>query len=238
MRAAPNDAVGGNVGSELAARRRRHRDGGSGQSDLRLVADGGSNRPADDGDNGTADDGDLVDSGDALADDEAAVTAESVLLSVDVFEEVPGEDDLRLTDAFDRAWTERIEQMRDGDRALRWLAAVNGVNPADLAVEDGGERFVVTHDGEQVGVWHSEATFFAEIVAEPTLREWVPEPAFERIPAAQREELSATLLMFLERCPSCDADLAFTEEADADGSVHVSLDCTECGVTIAAGSYG
>lgn len=237
MRSAQNDAVGGNVGSELAARRRRHRSGGSGQSDLRLVADGGTDRPSDEEDTPATHDQDGEREMSDEAADEAAVTAESVLLSVDVFEEVPGEDDLRLTDAFDRAWTERIEQMRDGDRALRWLAAVNEADPADLAVEDGGERFVVTHDGEQVGVWHSEATFFAEIVAEPTLREWVPESAFERIPAAQREELSATLLMFLERCPSCDGALEFSEEGP-HGTVHVSLDCTECGATIAAGSYG
>lgn len=243
MRTGPNGAVDWTGGREQSAGRRRR--GGSDRSDPALVTDGGSDRPADDadptarnrreGDERADEEADAGDGGDGAAGD-GDVSAEAMLLSANVLEEVPGGYDLRLTDEFADAWRARIEQMRDGNRALRWFAAGEDLNPADLTVDDDG-GFVVTHDGDQVGAWHSEATFLADVVAEPTLREHVPESAFERLPAAHRDELSASLLMFLERCPSCDGDLALSETDGDDGQVHVSLDCTACGSTVAAGTH-
>lgn len=171
---------------------------------------------------------------DGGTDDEA--TIESVLLAADVLAETQSGDDLRLTDEFERVWTERIERMRDGDRALRWLAATRDVDPAALAVDD-DDHFAVTHEGDPIDVWHSEAGFLASVVAEPTLREWVPESDLDRVPTARYDEAADRLLAFLERCPTCDGDLAFTDEADDGGTVHVSLDCGRCGATVIAGSF-
>lgn len=142
---------------------------------------------------------------------------EELLLGAGVVEEEPDGDDLRLTEEFERAWYRRIEQVRYGDRALRWIAAIHGVDPDDLAVEDGPDGFVVGHDGSPIEEWPSEASFLAGVVARPTLEEWLPEARWEEFSPEERRTLTARLLVFLERCPSCDDTLEFQGET-ADGS--------------------
>lgn len=184
-----------------------------------------------DGD-GTADDR----TGEARPADEDE-SIEELLRSAGVLRETRDGTDVRLTDQFERAWHERIRQMRGGNRALRWLAASRGIEPDALAVADGDGRFVVTHDGSTVGEWHSEASFLADIVAESTVKEFCDPDRLDGLPADARRELSARLCMCLERCPACDAELAFVEDASGDGNVAVSLECPDCGATVAGGSY-
>jgi hypothetical protein len=164
---------------------------------------------------------------------------ERLLLSEGIVEEMPDADDLQLTDAFERAWRERIERIREGDRAVRWLAATMDANPDDVTVESGrartgsaqredgdsgsggegaGGRFVVAVDGRRHG-WPSEASFVASVVAEPTLAEFVPDSRWAEFPEETRERVAAQLLLFLERCPACDGPLRMTDEpAETDGS--------------------
>lgn len=163
--------------------------------------------------------------------DRDELTVETVLREADVLEATADGTDLRLTDVFAAAWHERMDQMRGSDRALRWLAASEGIDPDELTVTDADDRFVVTHEGETVGAWHSEAGFLAAIVAEPTIREWVDEDALESLPAVPREELAARLVMCLERCPACGEALAFVDRED--GETGVALDCQGCESTIA-----
>ncbi|MFB6298546.1 MAG: hypothetical protein ABEH56_08515 [Salinirussus sp.] len=160
---------------------------------------------------------------------------EELLRSAGVVEETPDGEDLQLTAAFEEAWYGRIERMSDRDRAVRWLAALHGASPAEVSVDD-GEPFVVDVPGAPTRQWPSEAAFTAAIVVEPTLAEWIPESEWEELPEDRRHELSARLLLFLERCPSCGTDLAVSETV-ADGTVEVSLDCPDCGTTVFAGSY-
>jgi hypothetical protein len=166
--------------------------------------------------------------------DDQDPTVESVLREADVLEPTADGTDLRLTDPFATAWHERMAKMRGSDRALRWLAASEGIDPDELTVTDAEGRFVVTHDGETVGAWHSEAGFLAAIVAEPTIREWVDEDALDRLPTVPREELAARLVMCLERCPACQGTLTFEERADDDHGV--ALVCPDCESTIAVGA--
>lgn len=167
---------------------------------------------------------------------EDQVYSEDLLVSAGVLEEAAEGTDLALVTEFERAWNERIRQIRRGNRALRWLGATHGVDADDLEVvaEDG--RFAVVLDGSPVEEWPSEATFLAGIVAEPTLKEWLPQSTWERLTGDLRRELVAQLLLFLEQCPACDGDLEFDEEPGGE-SVHVSLHCPDCGTTILEGAY-
>lgn len=175
---------------------------------------------------------------DSTADDTEqpdGAAVEDLLRSAGVVEVTEDGRDIRLTDAFARAWRERIDQMSGGDRALRWLAASRGVDPDALSVEDGEDRYAVTHDGETVGAWHSRAGFLAAIVAEPVLQEWVDEEALAALPDTPREELADRLVMCLERCPDCGGELAFVEQDGEDEQY--ALDCVDCGATVAVRQF-
>lgn len=172
-----------------------------------------------------------MDTADDESADQSEPTVEAVLRAADVLKQTADGTDLRLTEGFAAAWHERMDQMRGGDRALRWLAASEGIDPGELTVTDAEDRFVVTHDGETVGAWHSRAGFLAAIVAEPTIREWVEEDALDSLPDVAREELAARLVMCLERCPACDGELAFVDRDDDEAGV--SLDCHDCDATVA-----
>lgn len=139
---------------------------------------------------------------------------------------------MRLTDAFERALSERIEQLRGGDRAVRWLAAARGIDPSDVTVTAADDRFVVAHDGETIGAWHSEAGFVAAVAAEPTLKEWVDEERLADLPEAVRAELAPRLVICLERCPSCDGPLSFVDRTE-DETTAVALTCEDCGAVVA-----
>lgn len=180
-----------------------------------------------------------TDPGDGPPDDEGpaeGVAIEELLLAEGVVEEMDEAEDLQLTEAFEQAWYRRIEQMSGGDRAVRWLAAIHDVAPDDITVDDRDEAFVVDIAGGRTREWPSEAAFIAGLVVEPTLGEWIPEAQWEELPADARRELSARLLLFLERCPACEGNLEMAEAAD-DGSVQVSLDCLDCGTTVFEGAY-
>ncbi|MBO4247515.1 hypothetical protein IL252_06750 [Halomicrobium sp. IBSBa] len=160
-----------------------------------------------------------------------AATVETVLREANVLEPTADGTDLRLTDGFAEAWHERMVQMRGGDRALRWLAASEGLDADALDVTEADDRYVVTHGDETVGAWHSRAGFLAAIVAEPTIREWVDEARLARLPDVPREELAARLVMCLERCPTCDSALVFEDRPDGESGV--ALLCRGCGATVA-----
>ncbi len=160
---------------------------------------------------------------------------EDILLAEGIVEETPAGTDLRLTDEFEQQWHQRSTQMRGSDRALRWFAGTHDAERDRVETTTDGELFVVEIDGSAVGKWPSETAFLAETVVRPTLREWIPEAEWEQLSEDRRRELSAALLLFLERCPACDEELDFTEEVE-DGSVHVSLTCPSCDATLFSGS--
>jgi len=187
-------------------------------------------------DGGTEDEDDSVpaDERDESDRDIEVGPVERLLRSGDVLELEPDASDLRLTEGFERAWRERIEQMRSGDRAIRWLAASREIDPGEITVSE-DEPFVLTHNGEEIGRWHSRAAFLATLVVEPVLNEWLSMDDLAELPDESRHELPVRLTMFLEQCPVCDETLEFTEEVEEDATVSVSLDCAGCGGTVASG---
>ncbi len=164
-------------------------------------------------------------------------TIEELLLSAGIVEETPAGNDLRLTDEFESTWHRLSKQMRDSDRVMRWFARTRNVPRERVETTTYGELFVIEIDGSVAGRWPSEAAFLAETVVRPTLREWLPESEYERLSPDLFRKLSSRLLLFLERCPSCDGELAFADEDD-DEIVRVSLSCTACGATLFRGTDG
>jgi len=160
------------------------------------------------GDRSGAGEGHTLDATDHQGDEPAST--ETLLTDADVVEECPHEDDLCLTDEFEAVWWRRIRRLRDDrERAVRTLAAALSVDPDKLTVTDRPGAFGVEYEGELAAEWQSEAAFYADLAAEPTLAEWVRE--WEALGDRRRTELLAGLRAFLDACPTCEADLEQVE---------------------------
>jgi hypothetical protein len=183
---------------------------------------------------------------------------EELLLAEGVLEEMPDGSDLRLTESFEEVWNRRIDRIQYGDRALRWVAAFHEVDPDELEVEEGTDRYAIAHGESTIEEWPSRESFLAGVVVEPTLREWLPEERWDEFSPEERRELAVLVLVFLERCPSCGDSLVFGDESADDeapdegapaattpagetdedeGPINVSLHCPTCDATIVSGSY-
>ena len=181
-----------------------------------------------------ADDGTTPEGRDA----ETAET-ETLLRTAGVVEPEPEADDLRLTDEFREVWWRRIRQFRDDEeRAARHLASVLDVDPAALGFV-GEAEFGVSYEGDLIAEWVSEAAFYADLAAEPTLVEWLND--WDDLGDRRRTNLLAGLRAFLERCPACDAELQQVENVRqsccTSDLVSVSVDCESCGARVFSGSY-
>lgn len=164
---------------------------------------------------------------------------EQLLRSAGVVRDCPHEDDLCLTDEFREVWWRRIRSFRaDEARAAAQLATVLGVDPDRLTFVE-GPKFGVEFDGELVGQWESDAAFYADLAAEPTLAEWLPE--WDELGDRTRTDLLAGLRAFLASCPSCEAELDQVENVResccAGELVSVSVECEACGAQVFAGRY-
>ena len=165
---------------------------------------------------------------------------ERLLRSADVVEDCPHEDDLCLTDEFREVWWRRIRRFRgDEDRAVAQLATVLGVDPDELKFVDGTDQFGVEFTGDLIGQWDSDAAFYADLAAEPTLAEWLPEWA--ELDDQTRTQLLAGIRAFLQECPACEAELDQVENVRksccAGELVSVSVECPDCGAQVFSGSH-
>ena len=171
--------------------------------------------------------------------DAETTETETLLRTAGVVEPEPEADDLRLTDEFREVWWRRIRQFRDDEeRAARHLASVLDVDPAALGFV-GEAEFGVSYEGDLIAEWFSEAAFYADLAAEPTLAEWLD--GWDDLGDRRRTNLLAGLRAFLERCPACDADLQQVENVRQSccttDLVSVSVDCESCGARVFSGSY-
>ncbi|PSP22603.1 hypothetical protein BRC61_04550 [Halobacteriales archaeon QH_10_65_19] len=164
---------------------------------------------------------------------------EELLSSAGVVEPCADEDDLCLTDEFSDVWWRRIRQFRaDDERAAGHLATVLDVDPAALSFVD-EDQFGVTYEGDLIAEWTSDAAFYADLAAEPTLAECLGN--WDALGDRQRTELLAGLRAFLQECPVCEADLEQVEDVRKScctgDVVSVSVDCGSCGARVFSGSY-
>jgi hypothetical protein len=190
---------------------------------------GGDNSPDRDRDAGTDD---AAEEGNRVTGE----TATELLLERSVLTEDRRRDGLRLTSQFRSDWRRRIDRVHDGDRALRQLAMLIGVDPAEVQLERREDRFVARRGGREIGAWPSRAAFLADVALYPTIGEWVP--AWAGLDGEERAELLARLRAFLERCPDCEGKLRAEEARNGrNDHVAVSITCRSCRQVIVTGSY-
>ena len=168
------------------------------------------------------------------------IDLEAILEESGVVEECDDEDDLCLTDEFRDVWWRRIRRLRGSDDAASTrLGAMLDVDPEGLAFDEGDRRFTVRYEGNGIGAWDSKAAFYADLAVEPTLDEWLPE--WGSLGDRGRTQLIAAMRAFLQRCPSCEADLEPVENVRetccSARVVGVDVNCPGCDARVFSGRY-
>lgn len=161
------------------------------------------------------------------AEIDADLDPESQLLAVGAVE--PRGDDLRITDEFRRAWEASVEDVR-GNLAERAAAILDIEDPG---VEERANAAVVTDGGTEVARWPSAAALLADVAAIPLLRRRTTD--WTELSRAEQGQLLAGLRIFVEECPDCGGDLAFSEErveSCCRTREVVTYDCADCGARI------
>ncbi|MFB6112351.1 MAG: hypothetical protein ABEJ35_07440 [Halobacteriaceae archaeon] len=152
---------------------------------------------------------------------DAVVDVEAVLQSAGVVEASPA-GDLTLTPAFERAWRDRIETLRDTTSLgahgasidqlaiSEHLAAILEVRSERLRIETAGPAVVASPEGRRVGQWESRAALLADLAAaqllETRLEDWGTRPV------RSRSVVLNGLRIFLKECPACGGPVRMGEE--------------------------
>ncbi|MFC4988011.1 hypothetical protein [Saliphagus infecundisoli] len=164
------------------------------------------------------------------AADAEEIDVERYLLSTGVVVDDRGADDLKIDPGFEDRWRRRIREVRGESADRKALAELVGVRPDTLDLEWYGDAFVARIDGEWIGQWESRSAFVADVAASRALeeragREW------SGLPLAARSEVLGALRLFLERCPTCEGEVAFEQEV-VDSCCRsydvVAARCTAC----------
>lgn len=156
----------------------------------------------------------------------------------DIIKECFDIDDVCLTDSFADDWWNRIEDLRSEVNATNELAAVLEVSPTDLDLEEGDNRFMVRHQGDDIGSWRSHAAFLADLAVTPLLEERLPN--WNRFNERERSQLISMMRVFLESCPTCDGSVSAEESVKSSCCrgeiIEAAIICEECGDEVFNGS--
>ncbi|AXR80057.1 hypothetical protein [Natrarchaeobaculum sulfurireducens] len=119
-----------------------------------------------------------------------------------VLEPCADEDDLCLTDEFERAWFDRIESVDESglDAALVIDAFDFDAVADDYELRSGNETYSLVSETAIAGRWPSRAALLADVAASRTLEHWVPD--WDVTAPETKGQLCNALRMFLERCPT------------------------------------
>lgn len=135
---------------------------------------------------------------------EPNVDPEAQLLVIGAVE--PADNDLQLTDTFATEWDSSIEQT--GDDLEAQTATVLGLSDAEI--REVGEGLAVIEENTIVARWASRAALIADLAAIPPLRDRTTNWAV--LSESAQRQLLAGLRIFLESCPCCGGELAFSTE--------------------------
>ncbi|GGL30535.1 hypothetical protein GCM10009037_12790 [Halarchaeum grantii] len=175
--------------------------------------------------------------GEAGADPDAAATDSDSTDGDAVFDAlrdagvlVGSDADVALDEAFRTAWRERMRDVRSGDV----VAAVGETRPnavVERQIDESGDEWVVVGAGTPDESWLAPAVAVADVAAVDALAKYGV-PRESALPAA------SALRAFLERCPSCDGELAWETEGccggyGPDGPDRL-LACQACGAAVFA----
>ena len=157
------------------------------------------------------------------------------LIQADILREDEAADDLKLTEAFQNAWWERIDTLQSDDQALSELAEHLGVDETDLRTEDETE-YLLYYQDSAVGDWPSRAAFLGDMALQPTIDERFP--LWKQIDPMSQGTLLSRLRGFLERCPSCEGKIEVDEEPTSDlNGREVTFACVDCGEITTTGEF-
>ncbi|WP_122090812.1 hypothetical protein [Halalkalicoccus subterraneus] len=157
---------------------------------------------------------------------ENAVDPERFLLEAGAVEPCDREDDLCLTDGFDRRLNERTAA-RDGSIDPEAAKSLFDGDPDSMTVLD--RPHPVLEVGRRVRKWPSEAALLADVAAHEALSGLTGQWA--GIPAEQRLGILESLRSFRATCPRCSAPIAISEdtrESCCRSYEVVTLACREC----------
>lgn len=160
---------------------------------------------------------------------DSEIDVEGILLQAGAVAECADADDLCLTEAFETAWQNRIDQVRGADTERSELATVLDVDPEALDIAEYGEAFVARVDGRTAGQWESHAAFLADVAAARELRSRY-EP-WSDMNVRERSTVLDGLRLFLERCPACGGSVGLGEdvvESCCRSIDVVAVTCQEC----------
>lgn len=122
------------------------------------------------------------------------VDPERILLDAGAVEPCENEDDLCLTERFERAWTERAAEVDPGMDPRR-IAAVLGIDGTP-SVEEYDGAFAIEVDGTRVGQWESEAAMLADLASADVLAEQYA--GWKRLQDVERGRVLGGLRVFFE----------------------------------------
>lgn len=144
---------------------------------------------------------DTVSSGGAV-DPADHVDLESYFLTHGVLEPCAEEDDLCLTDEFERAWFAETAAVEEAglDAAAVVDAFGFDADPTGYELRARGDVRTLASEAGLAGRWPSRAAVLADVAAGRVLGRWVPD--WDATDPATRGRICNALRMFLERCPT------------------------------------
>lgn len=161
------------------------------------------------------------------------VNPESLLLAAGVVEPCEHEDDLCLVAGFERAWSERMADLREGDADRTALAERLDVDPDALRFEEHDAGFEAFDDDRRLGQWESRAALLADLAAAAVLPDYVED--WDRLGVGAKAQVLGGLRVFLETCPDCEGQVtAGTEVVESCCRSHevVAVGCADCGARL------
>lgn len=139
---------------------------------------------------------------------------------------------LSLSDSFNNSWSNRIESLRNNERAPREeFATMVGVEPDDVSferIDATGALSVRIKDGP-VSQWLSRAALVADIAASGTLAAWDRE--WNARSVWKRHAILVSLRQFRNQCPLCDGSIVSRVESTESccwTRKSITARCEEC----------
>lgn len=165
------------------------------------------------------------------SDERAALDLETYFLEHDVLEPCAEKDDLCLTDAFETAWLEAIEDVEES--GLDTAAAIDAfgfdADPEEFDIESRDDTQLLVSETGMAGRWPSRAALLADVGASRALDDWVPD--WDAHDPETKGQICNGLRMFLETCPTGGEVSMGEEVVESCCTSHdvVAVTCDETG---------
>lgn len=147
---------------------------------------------------------------------DADIDPGAVLDAADALTECDDVDDLCLTEEFRDDWYARMDELRGEDATRSALAAILGLDAAEIELQDFGGAVVALADKEalpgrrRVGQWESNGALIADMAGAHVVADRNPEWA--ELSTEARGRVLSGLRVFLDTCPTCGGPVRFGEE--------------------------